>query len=927
MATDVMAAAAGQWPRLLIELAALAAEQLENRHQPCPACGGTDRYRWDRDDGPGGWFCNQCGGRDQRGGGGSGMDLLLRLTGWDFATAARRIEAHLALPAQPGLHRPAPSRPSHSGSGSKAGRPARIPDTPPADAPPPELGRASVQWCYTDGAGASLFWVQRLDLLQGGRRRKVFVQRTWLDGGWHFPSRRDPFRSDWPAPRPLYRLAELERHFWAPVLITEGEKAADAAVVLFPDHVVVSWSGGSQAIASVDWSPLAGRAVSLWPDADASGREAMARLSALLLELGCPVAVVLPPSCTEEDWDLVDAPGASGWDLADATWSAAEAQAYLEGHSRTVQLPEPEAAADADAADSDDTDLPTAGGPEADRPPSGPRGAAECPGGAEPFVCLGYDSDGYFYQPRSTGQVVRLGSSAHGGVNLCRLAPLAYWETLYPNKRGVNWTAAASDLFCRQATIGMFDPDLLRGRGIWWDEGRCVLHLGDRLVVDGEPRPLSAALNSRFHYQRGAALVGTADAKPLSDEEALLVLTLADRFHWEVPASAMLLAGWVTLAPICGALRWRPHLWLSGPAGSGKSHLFERFCGVLLADMARVFVGSVTEAGIRQTLRSDALPVLIDEAESNEREDQQRIQAILALARVASSESRAAIVKGSPAGEVARYSVRSMFLLSSIATGLKQGADRRRFAPLNLRNPSELPQQQREAHWQALDRDLEQLITPAFANRLIARTVALIPVIRRSITICSRVAAAHFDSQALGDQYGTLLAGAWSLQASRVPSAAEVQSLIDGADWSSYRESTEIPDERRCLNRILQHQLRVESEERSAVTRTVLELVELVSSAMPSPMEPVRPADAADLLARHGLRVREGELLISNSAEAIGRMLADTAWVTNWGAILSRLPGASRSLLVHFRGLGSSRAVALPLAMLTGSGALEGAAL
>lgn len=925
MATDVMAAAAGQWPRLLIELAGLAPEQLENRHQPCPACGGTDRYRWDRDDGPGGWFCNQCGGRDQRGGGGSGMDLLLRLTGWDFATAARRIEAHLALPAGQAAAPPVPVPQKPASPARKAGRPARIPGTPPPDAPPPELGRASGQWCYTDAAGAPLFWVQRLDLLQGGRQRKVFVQRTWLDGGWHFPSRRDPFRSDWPAPRPLYRLAELERHFWAPVLITEGEKAADAAAALFPDHVVVSWCGGSQAIASVDWSPLAGRAVSLWPDADASGRESMARLSALLLEIGCPVAVVLPPSCTDEDWDLADAPGASGWDLADATWSPAEAQAYLEGHSRTVQLPEPEPATDADAADSDDTGISTADGPEADRPPPGPRGAAKHPGGSEPFVCLGYDSDGYFYQPRSTGQVVRLGSSAHGGVNLCRLAPLAYWETLYPNKRGVNWTAAASDLFCRQAAIGMFDPDLLRGRGIWWDEGRCVLHLGDRLVVDGEPRPISATLNSRFHYQRGAALVGTADAQPLSDEEALLVLTLADRFHWEVPASAMLLAGWVTLAPICGALRWRPHLWLSGPAGSGKSHLFERFCGVLLADMARVFVGSVTEAGIRQTLRSDALPVLIDEAESNEREDQQRIQAILALARVASSESRAAIVKGSPAGEVARYSVRSMFLLSSIATGLKQGADRRRFAPLNLRNPSELPQQQREAHWQALDRDLEQLITPNFANRLIARTVELIPVIRRSITVCSRVAAAHFDSQALGDQYGTLLAGAWSLQASRVPSAAEVQSLIDGADWSSYRESTEIPDERRCLNRILQHQLRVESEERSAVTRTVLELVELVSSAMPSPMEPVRPADAADLLARHGLRVRDGELLISNSAEAIGRMLADTAWVTNWGAILSRLPGASRSLLVHFRGLGSSRAVALPLAMLTGPGALDGA--
>ncbi len=926
MLTDVMAAAAGQWPRLLIELAALTPEQLENRHQPCPACGGTDRYRWDLDDGPGGWFCNQCGGRDHRGGGGNGMDLLLRLTGWDFATAARRIETHLALPARPATDpsRPTPVTQKPAQPARKPGRPLRIPDTPPADAAPPELGRASGQWCYTDAAGAPLFWVQRLDLEQGGRRRKVFVQRTWLDGGWHFPSRRDSFRSDWPAPRPLYRLAELERHFWASVLITEGEKAADAAVALFPQHVVVSWCGGSQALASVDWSSLEGRAVTLWPDADSSGREAMARLAALLLELGCHVAVVLPPGSTEEDWDLVDAPSAAGWDLADATWSAAEAQAYLEGHCRSVQHPDLEVAANAQALAADPP-ADNQGGAADSLPPVLP--GRLLPSGAEPFVCLGYDSDGYFYQPRSTGQVMRLGSSAHGGVNLCRLAPLAYWETLYPSKRGVNWTAAASDLFCRQAGIGMFDPDLLRGRGIWWDEGRCVLHLGDRLVVDGEPRPISASLSSRFHYQRGAVLVGTGDAQPLSDEEALLVLTLADRFHWEVPASAMLLAGWVTLAPICGALRWRPHLWLSGPAGSGKSHLFERFCGVLLADMARVFVGSVTEAGIRQTLRSDALPVLIDEAESNEREDQQRIQAILALARVASSESRAAIVKGSPSGDVARYSVRSMFLLSSIATGLKQGADRRRFAPLNLRNPSELPQQQREVHWQALDRDLEQLITPAFANRLIARTVALIPVIRRAIAVCSRVAAAHFDSQALGDQYGTLLAGAWSLQASRVPSAAEVQTLIEGADWSSYRESTEIPDEQRCLNRILQHQLRVESEERSVLTRTVLELVELVATAMPSPMEPVRPADAADLLARNGLRVRDGELLISNSAEAIGRMLADTAWVTNWGAILSRLPGASRSLLVHFRGLGSSRAVALPLAMLSGSGALDGAVL
>ena len=62
--------------------------------------------------------------------------------------------------------------------------------------------------------------------------------------------------------------------------------------------------------------------------------------------------------------------------------------------------------------------------------------------------------------------------------------------------------------------------------------------------------------------------------------------------------------------------------------------------------------------------------------------------------------------------------------------------------------------------------------------------------------------------------------------------------------------------------------------------------------------------------------MRERELLISNTAEAIARMLANTAWSTNWSTILGRLPGATRSLLVHFRGVGTSRAVAIPLASL-----------
>jgi len=266
------------------------------------------------------------------------------------------------------------------------------------------------------------------------------------------------------------------------------------------------------------------------------------------------------------------------------------------------------------------------------------------------------------------------------------------------------------------------------------------------------------------------------------------------------------------------------------------------------------------------------------------------------------------------AGEVQRFRVRSMFLLSSISTALKQGADRRRFVQLTLRRPAELIGEERQSHWDGLNQDLSELITQEFAARLIARTVSLIPVIRRSIAVFTTVCSRHFDSQALGDQYGTLLAGAWALQSSAVPSVAEAQALIDGSDWSRYEQGSVLSDERRCLNRILQHPLRVETEDR-VLTRTVGELVELLGSGVSSPLEPVSSRHAEELLSRHGMRVQEGSFLISNTAEAIARILEGSPWVSSWSTILCRLPSAQPTgNSVRFKGAGSKdRACCIPL--------------
>ena len=372
----------------------------------------------------------------------------------------------------------------------------------------------------------------------------------------------------------------------------------------------------------------------------------------------------------------------------------------------------------------------------------------------------------------------------------------------------------------------------------------------------------------------------------------------------------------MTLAPICGALDWRPHIWLTAAAGSGKSAILDRYITPLLADVQLAVVNSTTEAGIRQALRSDALPVVFDEAESNEKSDQLRIQNILSLARVASSESHAKTIKGSSTGEANRFHVRSMFMMSSISTSLKQGADRSRFAQLTLKNPGTITDADaRTAHWKKLDQDLNKLITSKVGRGLIHRTINLIPAIRESAKIFADVFAQEHGSQRQGDQYGTLLAGYWSLLSRDPVSPDQALAIIQANDFDSYAEQTEISDEQRCIEHILQHQLRVEGEGKT-VTRSIAELVQVITGGK-EPDPDLDKRHAKSTLGRHGIRVdpKERALLVSNTAKGLASVLQDTPWVTSWPTMLKRLDGASGTgkKSVYFSAGISTKAVALPL--------------
>jgi putative DNA primase/helicase len=77
--------AKGRWKDILTALE-VPAKCLQDRHGPCPMCGGKDRFRWDNKEGNGTFYCSQCGA-------GNGVRLLMLIHGWDFLQTARKIES------------------------------------------------------------------------------------------------------------------------------------------------------------------------------------------------------------------------------------------------------------------------------------------------------------------------------------------------------------------------------------------------------------------------------------------------------------------------------------------------------------------------------------------------------------------------------------------------------------------------------------------------------------------------------------------------------------------------------------------------------------------------------------------------------------------------------------------------------------------
>ena len=80
----------GNWANILTGLGVLNKKQTANKGQPCPLCGGTDRYNFSDYAKAGNYFCRGCGA-------GNGWTLIKKIKRCDFPQALELVAEYLAI--------------------------------------------------------------------------------------------------------------------------------------------------------------------------------------------------------------------------------------------------------------------------------------------------------------------------------------------------------------------------------------------------------------------------------------------------------------------------------------------------------------------------------------------------------------------------------------------------------------------------------------------------------------------------------------------------------------------------------------------------------------------------------------------------------------------------------------------------------------
>lgn len=350
----------------------------------------------------------------------------------------------------------------------------------------------------------------------------------------------------------------------------------------------------------------------------------------------------------------------------------------------------------------------------------------------------------------------------------------------------------------------------VRGLGAWDDDdGGLIYHCGNRLwSLDGAEK---TGEYEGYIYPALTKLPAPWDKDvPAAESPAKDLLSLFKTWNWERPElDPVLLIGWLGASILSGALDWRPMVFVTGDAASGKSTI-HKIIRYLFGD-GIISTTDTTPAGIYQLIGQSCIPVAVDELENEH--DNNRAGGIMKLARLASSGSL--MLRGGADHKGTSFKLYNCFMFSAVLTPPLRDTDRSRLAMLSLKT---LPEGARPP-------EIKGEIFEEYGRKIKRRMIYKWPFFKEVLQhYQSEMSEAGHDGRA-SDQFGTLIAAAHVMLSDDMPSTALTAKYMkllapEVLDEINSRES----NADNCLNYLLQSNI---GKWRSGSDKSISALLEM----------------------------------------------------------------------------------------------------
>ncbi len=666
---------------------------------------------------------------------------------------------------------------------------------------------------------------------------------VWKEFSWHqhaFKGKDHPFSKQ-------YELSNLAGR---DVLIVEGEKAAHFLDTVLDNKKWVVCCNGSattmQRPGCYDiFKKLDIKHVFFWPDNDDAGRKVIGYIK----ERFDKVSVLKIPADFENKWDAADA-------ILDG-WSSEDIEKFIFQNLYSDEEIDPQY-----------------------------------------FKALSHDHENFYFMSYRLGLVKPVKQEAITLGFMKIMAPREYWINKYPasdNMKGnFDSDTAIEDIISIGMTTPYHETGIIRQLGAWEDDGRYLFHYGTGILLEGEKVDLFE-FNTNNIYEKKGYLSFSED-----NYESINLHKIADiikRFSISSRQEKYLFIGWIIMSILGGAFDWRPHIWLTGEAGSGKTSAID-FIKKILDTATIVETGSSSEAGIRQRLKVSTLPVLIDELEVMDERTSKNLKAIKSLIRQASSGVR--VSRGTANHSGIDFVIQSMFCVGSISPQIAEGADLTRFTLINFDKDLQGPPED----WIETERIMNEVLTPEYINGLkyfmVSNIKKVMDILKKAFIVFSELGYMARLSQ----QYSVLTVGAYICVTNNFDfKQDEFKKFVkDKFDFRDLTEIGQVTEAENCFSIILQKIIEYKSPTGLGEKSSIFELLVMYKKEIDDTADPnlslmkniVKAVKSYGFLLDN--RLCENDILFVYNASYVKEILKFTLFSGDIKEILRRHPMADLKL-------------------------------